>query len=786
MEATQKTISHLESRFYPNQNQSRTLNNLKNEFDLTTNYNLNEKNVNKLENQQSIQEEIYTPYINSNGYYNNHNSHLIATLPNYEKSVSAEKKYEDIENNNYLDSKNIILYQTLDLTTTKVPKKTIMEYKSDLLVQTEIKYENDQGFYGQNYQNLYVKKENEYNISPTQNMQNFQPSYYNPFVIPPISQYDSYNKQSQVCYEAADSQISPQQIEFPKQLQQLTAKNNLNQNNVIYEETISQISPNQPEDENLYIERSIINNSSPANSVETTNIGDSKNISPHNSTKNSVPQLQSFEILKNKIEQRHQQKKANECRTCNKNFITPTQLKRHFSSSAHKNQILAGSSIILPNPNFRHENLFPLLYGKRKRTSSTDIQSDESLNDSNQDENKNQYSTLITSSDQAAIVSSTSNVTVKTENFENKPQNLQQYQYYYKNADVSQYLPYTTQNSILSTTQQTPNNNQYQLALNYQNYYPGQISNGIYDNFITHTSPYNYSLQNYSDNSTSPTANNDLPNANNQDYNKTTPHNSNDTIKIIANQQLIVPQYGNPYAAPEAFESQFNPSNQQVTPVFLHKSTDLMQISPTTSIISDSTILSQKYDQQSTVKDNVKNQKENKKNPAVYKRRRTNPANEETAKVKCIECNREFAKTCYLTQHNKTFHSGDTPHKCLKCGKRFHTEESLNIHTEKHITIDKPHKCDLCIKQFHHKTDLRRHRESHTGYNVHVCDLCNKGFSRRDHLRQHFETHFGTKVRGAKPKKKVVNPETIASYNETINTVSSETPDHVGLNKFKN
>ncbi|KAJ8977160.1 hypothetical protein NQ317_013377 [Molorchus minor] len=107
---------------------------------------------------------------------------------------------------------------------------------------------------------------------------------------------------------------------------------------------------------------------------------------------------------------------------------------------------------------------------------------------------------------------------------------------------------------------------------------------------------------------------------------------------------------------------------------------------------------------------------------------------------KCYDCDKMFNKACYLTQHNKTFHSGDKPYKCSRCGKRFSCEITYQEHLTKHAG-DKPHKCDLCPKQFNHKTDLRRHMCLHTGHKPYACDTCGKGFIRKDHMMKHCETH---------------------------------------------
>ena len=109
---------------------------------------------------------------------------------------------------------------------------------------------------------------------------------------------------------------------------------------------------------------------------------------------------------------------------------------------------------------------------------------------------------------------------------------------------------------------------------------------------------------------------------------------------------------------------------------------------------------------------------------------------------KCVECDKTFNKACYLTQHNKTFHSGHKPFKCERCGKRFESECLYKEHFGKHAG-EKPHKCDSCPKQFNHKTDLRRHMCLHTGEKPYECGDCGKCFSRRQSLRTHVRTHTG-------------------------------------------
>ncbi|CAH0578262.1 unnamed protein product [Chrysodeixis includens] len=107
---------------------------------------------------------------------------------------------------------------------------------------------------------------------------------------------------------------------------------------------------------------------------------------------------------------------------------------------------------------------------------------------------------------------------------------------------------------------------------------------------------------------------------------------------------------------------------------------------------------------------------------------------------KCYECDKLFNKGCYLTQHNKTFHSGAKPFKCIRCGKRFSDDASYEWHCVKH-SDNKPFKCNECPKSFNHKSDLRRHMCLHSDCKPFTCDHCGKGFIRKDHMVKHFSTH---------------------------------------------
>jgi uncharacterized Zn-finger protein len=123
-----------------------------------------------------------------------------------------------------------------------------------------------------------------------------------------------------------------------------------------------------------------------------------------------------------------------------------------------------------------------------------------------------------------------------------------------------------------------------------------------------------------------------------------------------------------------------------------------------------------------------------------------------TGEYRCDICDKVFNKSCYLTQHNKTFHCGDKPFKCQRCGKRFPCDASHEEHVAKHGG-DKPFKCEQCPKAFNHKTDLRRHMCLHSGSKPFSCIQCGKGFIRKDHMVKHMDTHK-KKLNGAGKKSK--------------------------------
>ncbi|XP_020715738.1 uncharacterized protein LOC101458935 isoform X2 [Ceratitis capitata] len=124
-------------------------------------------------------------------------------------------------------------------------------------------------------------------------------------------------------------------------------------------------------------------------------------------------------------------------------------------------------------------------------------------------------------------------------------------------------------------------------------------------------------------------------------------------------------------------------------------------------------------------------------------------------RLKCLECERDFTKKCYLTQHLNSIHGGEYKFRCEKCGKRFLTEAPYKKHIGRHSMQNKRWPCMFCPCVFHFKTDWERHiMTKHTGRWTHRCPICRKGFSRNDHMRKHILTHLRNKRKRSKKQAK--------------------------------
>ncbi|KAG8521432.1 Zinc finger protein 473, partial [Galemys pyrenaicus] len=118
------------------------------------------------------------------------------------------------------------------------------------------------------------------------------------------------------------------------------------------------------------------------------------------------------------------------------------------------------------------------------------------------------------------------------------------------------------------------------------------------------------------------------------------------------------------------------------------------------------------------------------------------PAPAAVKPFKCSRCDRAFAHSHYLTQHEKT-HAGKT-YACRECGKTFRQNSCLTKHQRTH-TGEKPHACGDCGKTFGLSTQLTRHQRVHTRVKPYICQECGKAFSQSSCLSVHLRIHTGEK-----------------------------------------
>ncbi|XP_036417995.1 gastrula zinc finger protein XlCGF57.1-like [Colossoma macropomum] len=114
-------------------------------------------------------------------------------------------------------------------------------------------------------------------------------------------------------------------------------------------------------------------------------------------------------------------------------------------------------------------------------------------------------------------------------------------------------------------------------------------------------------------------------------------------------------------------------------------------------------------------------------------------------RIKCEACNKTFTYLNNLKRHQKTFHSGQTPHSCKDCGERFGSKRLLRVHLREH-RVDKPHACTLCEKVFRLPNHLKKHMTSHTNERPFTCTTCGKTFALVSTLKAHERTHSGEKA----------------------------------------
>ncbi|XP_055523784.1 zinc finger protein ZFP2-like [Wyeomyia smithii] len=112
---------------------------------------------------------------------------------------------------------------------------------------------------------------------------------------------------------------------------------------------------------------------------------------------------------------------------------------------------------------------------------------------------------------------------------------------------------------------------------------------------------------------------------------------------------------------------------------------------------------------------------------------------------RCEACNKSFAQSEGLEQHNQWVHTPDSekPFKCNICEAAFCKNYQLSYHMKRHVAKEqKIFHCDDCNKSFSNSLLLRAHQQKHHGASSNwVCDVCAKGFVHKALLEKHRLSH---------------------------------------------
>ena len=114
-------------------------------------------------------------------------------------------------------------------------------------------------------------------------------------------------------------------------------------------------------------------------------------------------------------------------------------------------------------------------------------------------------------------------------------------------------------------------------------------------------------------------------------------------------------------------------------------------------------------------------------------------------KNSCSHCNRTFASTYYMKQHERSVH-GNLKLMCEHCSKVFSVRNTLNLHKRIVHSDKKKFSCMLCNRDFYDKAHYQGHINKHIDNRPYPCRMCSKSFIYKPNLKRH-EKYMGKLMR---------------------------------------